>query len=305
MADPVNLRARRLLALLHTLKPGTEVRLSKLAEAFDTDVAQLTRDLELLSCCGVSQHGDELVPIYVEDGVLVVFNPLPALGGAVRLSASEAHALIAALQAAGLGADDDLVRTLVAGSVAADIDAEQVERVVRSAATSGQADALKQVALALEKRRVVQLRYQNAGAQTASTRDVEPLALVNERGVWYLEAYCRKAEGLRTFRVDRITEALVTTQSFEPRGLAIHGRAFVATDLPVATVRLDAGQEFSTREWPGAKAIERHDDGTLVVEVPYAGTGWVARQIVARLGAAQVVGPAEVRAAVAELAKSL
>jgi predicted DNA-binding transcriptional regulator YafY len=44
--------------------------------------------------------------------------------------------------------------------------------------------------------------------------------------------------------------------------------------------------------------------GGIIVEVPYAGTGWLARQVVARCGGAEVLAPQEIRRAVAELAQA-
>ena len=80
------------------------------------------------------------------------------------------------------------------------------------------------------------------------------------------------------------------------------GAAFTPAGLPTARIRFSAGEPVSDREWPGMRVVETLADGAIVVEVPYSGTDWIARQVAARLGAAEVLEPAEVREAVVRLA---
>jgi proteasome accessory factor C len=302
MADASNLRARRLLAILHLLAPDTETDLTQIARALDISVEAAARDLELLAMCGVSSEAADMVPIYIEDERLVVYNPLPALACPVRLSASEARALVTALQAAGMDEQGPLLTALLDAAGSPETHAADLARVVRSSASPAQSATMRAAVVAREQRHVLRLGYQSAGTDEPSERLVEPMSLVNERGSWYLEAFCRKAGALRTFRMDRALSAEVTDEVFTPRRLSLSGRAFVADDLPVATVRLAPGEQFSSREWPGAKITAENPDGSLDVAVPYAGTGWIARQVAGRLGGAEALGPQEVREAVARLA---
>ena len=48
---------------------------------------------------------------------------------------------------------------------------------------------------------------------------------------------------------------------------------------------------------------EENADGSLLVDVPFAGTDWIARRVVARLGAVEALAPEVVRAAVLTLAR--
>lgn len=298
-------RARRLLAVLHLFAPGTSIPLETIAEAVGATPVEIADDLELLACCGVSPYTpDELLPIYIEGGSVVVWGDLPALGRAVRLSASEAHALATALSAAGMADDDPLVVKLADAATAADGGGGKMAALVRASVGLDSGDLLKALTLALEEHRVVRIVYQSLGRDEASVRSVEPLSLVHERGVWYLQAFCRKAGALRTFRADRVRSFESTDQTFEPRALTAAGTAFATAGLPVAKVRLGEGQEFSERDWPGARTIGAESDGEIMVEVPFAGTGWIARQVVARLGGAEVLSPEVVRVAVRELAEA-
>jgi proteasome accessory factor C len=296
---PSSEQARRLLVLIGRLEPGTEVPLAELAGALGVSVRQVAADLELLSLCGVAPYSPgDLVPLYVEGDTVNVWGAMPALDRRVRLSPAEARALAAALQAAGRTADDPLVSRLL--DATSDADPHDIERVIRTAAASdpGHHAALS---LAASRHEAVRILYQTGGAEEVTERVIEPLALLNERGNWYVEAHCRLAGSVRTFRIDRVRVAELTGEHFVPIPFALPGTALPTEGLPRARVRFDPDVEVPEREWPGLRVVSEEPSGTIV-EVPYAGTAWIARQVASFLGAAEVLEPAELRRAVVELA---
>jgi len=294
-------RARRMLALLHHLQPGTTVPLERLAELLGASPSEIADDITTLSLCGVAPYyPDDLIAVFVEDGLVNVWAPLPAFDRAVRLSAGEARALAAALHAAGFGPSHPLTERLLQAA-SADFSAEELAQVIRSAVTESVGEVYKTLALGIERGRTVRIVHRRAGADRETEREIEPLELMNDKGAWYVSAFCRLAGAPRTFRLDRIRSAVLTDTVFSrhPDGLA--GRAFSPEGLPVALLRFDDADAFSEREWPGARVVAQHGK-SLEVEVPYAGTAWIARMVTARLGTAEVVEPRDVRAAVARLA---
>ncbi len=300
------MRAKRLLAILHLFTPNTSVPLEQIAEAIGATVPETVQDLESLACCGLAPYTpDALLPIYIEAGYVEVYGDLPALERAVRLSAAEAEALVTALQAAGISADGPLV-TKLAAVAAEGVDVMEIAQLVRTAAPgqSASAGVLKTLSLALSEGRSVAIVYRSAGAEEETSRTIEPLGLVQERSAWYVEAFCRSAGALRTFRVDRIREAVLGEPLTERRRFSPTGAAFETAGLPLARLRFAGDEPFATREWPGATLVERTAEGETLVDVPYAGTGWISRHVVARLGSVEVVEPAEVRSSVKQLAET-
>ena len=297
--SPASEQARRLLLLIGRLKPGSDEPLAALADATGVSVEQVAADLELLSVCGVAPYypGD-LIPLYVEGDTVHVWGAMPALDRTVRLSAAEARALAAALQAAGRNADDPLVARLLA--CASDVDPHDIERLVRTAATADPGHYAT-LTIAVGRHEAVLIRHQGAGTELITERVIEPLGIFNERGTWYVEAYCRLVGAVRTFRVDRIQHAEPTGEHFEPRPVSFAGTALAVNGLPRALIRFDPDVQVPEREWPGLRVISEDGSGT-VVEVPYAGTAWISRQVMAFLGTAEVLEPTEVREAVARLA---
>jgi proteasome accessory factor C len=297
-----------LIAIAGQLRKGLRVRVADLAAELGVTEAELASDLETMSMCGVAPFTpDEYIPVMVEDGYVEVWGELPALRGAIRLSTAEAGALAAALQAAGFEADDALTARLLAAAAPSQFDAEALEATVRTAATAHAAPVFSALSQAIEGRAVVRLEYVKGGADQASEREVEPRALFAERGAWYLTAWCRSADDWRTFRVDRIRSAGLVGESFDPSAhahgdLLDRGSAIPAAGLPTATLRFAEASDYTEREWPGSQLRDTAADGSALVEVPFAGTAWIARQVAARMGSVEVVEPAEVRTAVRESA---
>ncbi|QCX28801.1 helix-turn-helix transcriptional regulator [Nocardioides jishulii] len=70
---------------------------------------------------------------------------------------------------------------------------------------------------ALNEMRIVTLDYVDRNG-VATTRQVDPILLAYARGHWHFVAHCRRADGIRWFRLDRIVGARLTTEraSFIP-----------------------------------------------------------------------------------------
>ena len=298
--------ARRLIALLGQLTPGMSVPVEELADSLGTSAAQLADDLGTLAMCGIAPYTpDQMVDVFVEDGMVEVYSPLPAVSAPVRLSLDESRALAAALAAAGFTAEDPLTGRLLEAA-SASFDADSLERTIRSTIATHDGEVFETLACAVRDREAIEIAYQSEGAAEPTERVVEPQQLFAERGAWYLSAWCRTAGGIRTFRVDRVRGALKTGERFESvvaPASADAPTAFAPEGLPLAQLRFAPGEAFVEREWPGGRVVSAQSDGSTLAEVPYGGTGWIARHVVARLGGVEALAPAEVRAAVLALAR--
>ncbi len=300
---PAAERARRLIAVLGNLRNNEQRPLEELARSVGATPAEFAEDVSTLSMCGLAPYDPSgLVPVMVDGDTVLTFGEMPALRGPVRLSATEANALAAALQAAGIAVDDPLVTDLLSSS-ATSFDPVELESLVRAGAASD-ASVFEQLSQGLQHRLVVEIEYAKPEEPMSSARAVEPLALFAERGVWYVVSWCRSARAVRTFRLDRIRAARATDEGFQPREDAALAKttAFDPAGLPLARLRFRDAAEYIEREWPGARPASADAAGGAIVEVPFAGQTWITRKVVARLGAVEVLDPPELRASVASLA---
>jgi len=299
-------RTRRLIALLGRMEDGAVISLAEMAAEVGSTPADLAADLTTLSMCGIAPYSpNELVPVSIDGDRVEVFGSMPALRGPIRLSLAEATALTSALSAAGFSADDPLSAKLSAAT-SASLDAEELARTLHTETATHDVGTFETLAAAIRGHEVAVLEYQREGAAAPGSRTVEPLQLFSDRGAWYLSAWCREAGAFRTFRIDRIRGVRTTAESFDPEargGLDLGPSAFIAEGLPVARLRFASGEEYVQREWPGSHPVDPAENGDTIAEVPFAGTEWIARHVAARLGRVEVLGPAQVRDAVAALAR--
>ncbi|MFY9809660.1 MAG: WYL domain-containing protein [Pseudonocardiaceae bacterium] len=298
-------RLPRLLALVPylLLRPG--VPIEEAAADFSVTVPQLRRDLELLWMCGLPGYGPgDLIDLSFEgDTVTVTFDA--GMRRPLRLSGAEATALVVALRALAETpgvVDAGSVRRALAKIEAA---AGQADGVVLGLATREEA-ALSAVRDALDHRRALHMRYYTPARDTVSERTVDPMRLLLVEGRSYLEAWCRWAQEVRLFRLDRIEHVTALDEPAMPpphaRPTDVSAGLFRAQpDQQVAVLTLAPDARWVAEYYPVEQLIEG-EGGAATVRMRYAETGWMVR-LVLGLGADVVVRePAELAAAVAQRA---
>lgn len=298
------MHARRMLALLPYLRQGATLKLAELASAVGATTSQVAADLTALSFCGVPPFTpDEMIDLAIDGDTVTVLGAPPALERPVRLAPREARALVAALEAAGHAADDPLVTKLLAVA-SAELDPAELAATLRAGDPSAPvASIYATLAEAIESGTKVRIGYFSARSGTHSERVIRPYALANERGAWYVNAYCESAGAMRTFRLDRIREAEATGERFEPLASIDASVSVPAAGLPIAVLRLAPGAPHTEeRDWPGA-TFSVKPNGAVFAEVPYSSATWVARRVAAGLGMIDAIETPEVRAAVREVAR--
>jgi proteasome accessory factor C len=305
-------RITRLLTLVPYLRARPQgVRLGEAARDFGVPERQLQRDLELLWMCGLPGYGPgDLIDLAFEgDRVRVTFDA--GMGRPLRLTTDEAVALIVALRALlelpGLAEQDAVSRALAKVAAAAGHAAE-VTPVALSVDTRDRALAV--VREGLEGGRALHLHYYVPTRDERTERTVDPMRLLFVDGRWYLEAWCRRAEGVRLFRLDRVDEVEVLEEPAAPPPQA-HERDVDAgiyrpePGSPAVRLRLARSARWVADYYP-VERVEPVDDppGGLAVTVRTADLAW-ARRLVATLGGAALVDePAELAAQVAADARA-
>src|SRR3954449_4116441 len=239
-------RMTRLLALVPYLTARPEgVRVAEAARDFGVGERQLRSDLELLWMCGLPGYGPgDLIDLSFEgDRVRVTFTA--GMGRPLRLNTDEAVALVVALKTLlelpGLAAREAVSRALAKVSAAAGHAADRVTPVAVS--VDAREEALAVVKEGLERKRALHLHYYVPTRDERTERTVDPMRLLLVDGKWYLEAWCRRAEGVRLFRLDRVDDVVVLDERAAPppqaheRDLA-NGVYQPEPDAPVVRLRL-------------------------------------------------------------------
>ncbi|MCV2489115.1 WYL domain-containing protein [Geodermatophilus sp. YIM 151500] len=312
-ATSTNERMTRLLALVPYLTARPDgVPLTEAARDFGVPERQLRSDLDLLWMCGLPGYGPgDLIDLAFEgDRVRVTFTA--GMVRPLRLTTDEAVALVVALRTLlelpGLAERDAVSRALAKVSAAAGHAADRVTPVVLS--VDAREQALAVVRDGLERRRALHLHYYVPTRDERTERTVDPMRLLLVDGRWYLEAWCRRAEGVRLFRLDRVDGVEVLDEPAAPPPQA-HGRDVESgiyqpePGSPVVRLRLARAARWVAEYYPVEDARPVDDPpGGLAVVLRTADLAW-ARRLVASLGGAALVDePAELAAAVAADARA-
>ncbi|MFI9505181.1 helix-turn-helix transcriptional regulator [Nocardia sp. NPDC052566] len=205
------MRADRLVATLLLMQTRGRVTAAEIAEELEVSIATARRDLEALSAAGV--------PVYPQPGRGGGWS---LVGGArtdlTGLTAGEARALflLAGPSAGSVPEAKSALRKLVRAlpqTFRSDAQAAADAVVIDPARWGAVDQELPPVVTLLQRavvrRTKVRLRYAGKGS-AVSERLIDPWGLVDKDAVWYLIAGTER--GQRTFRVDRIEEAIVTDE---------------------------------------------------------------------------------------------
>ena len=302
----------RLLALVPYLLARPGIRLAEVATDFGVSEERLRKDLNLLWVCGLPGHGPgDLIDVEFEGETVTLTEPA-GVTRPLRLTVDEALALIVALRALadtpGLDERDAVDRALAKVEQAAGSAAGPAHRVEIS--VEGEARVLPVVQSALEQHRRLHLSYYVPGRDETTERDVDPMRLLLVEGRSYLEAWCRRVEGVRLFRLDRVHEVQLLDEpatppaDVQPRDLS-QGLFRPGPDDLLVTLALRPAAAWVADYHP-CESVTESPDGGLVVRLRARDTGWV-RRLVLRLGdQGRVLAPEEVAEAVrADAARAL
>jgi proteasome accessory factor C len=301
-------RLPRLLALVPYLLARPGVRIDEAAADFGVTDVQLRRDLELLWMCGLPGYGPgDLIDLsFDSDTVTVTFDA--GMSRPLRLSAAEATALVVALRAlvdTPGAVDTDAVRRALAKIETAAGLAEAPERgpmvpMVVGLATREEA-ATASVREALDHRRALRLRYYTASRDAISDRTVDPMRMLLLEGRSYLEAWCRHAEDVRLFRLDRIEHVTVLDEAANPpahaRPTDVSAGLFrPAPDQNTAVLMLGPDAAWVAEYYPVDEVVEL-DGGASRIRMRYADEAWMVRLLLGLGADVTVLEPAELAAA--------
>ena len=289
-------RLGRLLNLVPYLLARPGIRVADAAADLAVTERQLREDLELLWVCGLPGYGPGDLIDMAFDGDRVTVTYDAGIDRPLRLTQDEALALVVALrmlaETPGTGTRDAIERALAKIENAAG-DLADAPVTVALPADAERLDALR---AAVEGGRALHLTYYTAARDETTDRVVDPLRVVMVGGRAYLEAWCRRAEATRMFRVDRIDAFTVLNEpAAPPPHVDLHdisdGVFHPTPDLPLVTLRVGRGSRWITEYYPCEEV--RRDGDEWMVTMRVTDLGWAQRLLLGLGPDVTVVAPAE------------
>jgi len=274
------------------------VTIDTAAAHFGITPEQCEKDLWLLVVCGLPGHmPDQLIDIqFWDDGRIHVVDP-QTLDRPLRLSGDEVMSLIVALRLLVQvpGSHDRTTLTSLIERLESRLDTAMA--AASMVVDSGVSDATtKVVEEALREHRRLSIIYAAGTDDLITDRVVQPLSVITSGGHTYLEAFCERADAVRTFRVDRIISATLADPMTVPRKFA----AAVPVEAR-ALVRISAQARWALDIYPFTE-VQEVSDGSFEASLPFRDPAWLVHVVLSMKGDLQVVAPSEARKWVADAA---
>ncbi len=284
--------AQRVLAVLTTLAQQGSTTLTSLSTRFGLSRDAMRRVLLEAACMGVPPflHGDLLdiwVPIDDEEGDDVrwldsgLFRPQLTWRDGFELAASARAAL-------ALVGDDER------GALARALEKLEAVTGAHVEVDAPPPPALAAVEAAVEQSRQLLLTYYSASSDSVGDRRVDPVAVRERAGKYYVLGWCHLAGDWRTFRVDRIDQAVDV-------GARDHGGTpppfddvFGFADAERVEVALGPRATWLA-ETDGVDLVGDLADGRLVARLAVASPTYLSRLLLQAGPDAEVLAPASLR----------
>ncbi len=294
--------------LIHAGREGRRESFADLQERLQLSEEELREDIDVLN---VVNFGGGSYVLYAEileteEGDVVEVDPEPYSDNfdrPARLLPVEAKALIAAIDLIGEHIPEGSLASAREKIVAA-LGGDPMEQGLQVAhGRSDDSAVSRQISRGIVEHRLIELDYYKENEDEFSQRRVEPYALVNGREGWYMASFDPAREDVRHFRLDRIKRAEVTEEHFEPRAEvdpAAEVEGWMRTGEVEASriARLWISPERARWARESRRVVEERADGSVVVELSFAGVRWLVREVLREAGDAAVLEPEDAREAV-------
>lgn len=143
---------------------------------------------------------------------------------------------------------------------------------------------------------------------TITNQVVEPLKLMFKSHAWYLVAYSKHKNDIRTFKMSRIRELQITDQLFErelPKDFSITPVYKEEYNVPVFILHFSEKIAYKVYDEFQEKYIKKLDDGTLEVTFRYQLSDWTFLYLLSFGEYVEIIEPVEARTILKEKAEKI
>ncbi len=294
--------------LIHAGRADERLAVAELLERLQLSEEELHEDLDVLN---VVNFGGGSYVLYAEvldteEGEVIEVDPEPYSDNfdrPARLLPVEAKALIAAIDLLGEHIPEGSLASAREKIVAA-LGEDPMEQGLQVAhGRRDDPDVARRISRGIVEHRLIELDYYKENEDEFSHRRVEPYALVNGREGWYVASFDPARDAVRHFRLDRIKGATLTGEHFEPRpevdpAAEVEGWMRTGEVQASRTARLWVAPERARWARESRRVVQERPDGSVVVELSFAGVQWLVREVLKEAGDAAVLEPEDAREAV-------
>ena len=295
--------------LIETARRGGKLDLKQLCETLQMSEQELRQDIDVLN---VVNFGGGSYVLYAEvQGDQIEVDPEPYgdnFARPARLLPLEAKALAAAIDLVGEHLPEGSLasaRQKIVDALGRDPAADGLQITT---AKGDDSQIARVVSSAIAERKMLEIEHYKEDEDEFTSRVLEPYQLLNGTEGWYVHSFEPSKGQTRSFRLDRIRSAEVLDETFEVReGVEPDVQGWPTTgEVPTSeTARVWVSPERARWAREGRRVVEELQDGSVIIELPFGGHDYLAREILKEAGDAAVLEPEAARVAVLDAAEAL
>ncbi len=293
----------RLIQIIFLLLRHENITAKQLAEELHVSTRTIYRDINTLSITGI--------PITSQKGYRGGLSLLEGFSlDKSYFTKEEQGNIIQALQILKSSNYPDADKTLnkVAGLFSHTLQSEWLE-IDFSYWGSPEKERLHMTALerAVINKYVITFTYCNSEL-TVTEQTVEPLKLVFKSHSWYLIAFSRRREEIRTYKLSRIRNLQITDQLFDrqlPADFSLTPAYREEYDIPLFKLHFSEKIAYKVYDEFQEKYITKLEDGTLEVNFRFQLSDWTFLYLLSFGEYVEIVAPVEARMLMKEKARKI
>ena len=297
----------RMMQILTILIEKRKVQAKDLAEMFEVSVRTIYRDIDALNLAGVP-----VVSFQGSGGGITLLEGYHL--GKTMFTTDEISAILIALKSLSVTVEDEKtikalqkMNLFIPDSKAADVKQKTNRFIIDHNPWSDYNPIRKTTALveeAIEQNKLLEMTYDSVKGESLR-RAVEPHLLILKGYQWYMYAYCRVRKDFRLFKVARITQPEILTETFSPRPIDIESAPWDADwgkepNTCQITLKAPASMKVLMEDWYGAENVSLTGDGHILIRAQMLEDEWLYGWILSFGPRVQVTDPPHIREIVAQ-----
>lgn len=214
------MKVDRLISIIMILLNKNRIGAEELANMFSVSKRTIYRDIDAISLAGIPvcaisgvNGGFEIMENYKVENKVFSANDLSAiltgLSGLSDIMKGDELTNALAKVKSFIPADRAKEIELKSNQLHIDLNPWTGNRTVTA--------HIKIIKTALQKQKVITFKYIALHCEASASRTVEPYQLVLKNSRWYMYAFCKMRNDFRLFKLSRMTDLEICTETVEPR----------------------------------------------------------------------------------------
>jgi predicted DNA-binding transcriptional regulator YafY len=285
------MKLNRLFEIIYILLQKRSVSAKELAEHFGVSVRTIYRDIDVLSLAGI--------PLYTEQGKGGGISLLPefVLNKSI-LSEQEQSEILSALQGLSnvkTAETDKVLEKLSTIFNRTAINWLEVDFSDWSFTTGQFFNAFK---AAILERRIAEFDYYSTFGEKIRRR-IEPIQLWFKSKAWYVKGFCLTRQDVRTFKLTRVKNLVLTHETFTERDLLSSAITSETNGHQkqevILKLRIEPLMAYRVHDEFDEHMIEKQPDGSYIITAKYPEDDWVYGTILSYGEYIEVLEPIHIR----------